>query len=269
PDAQLDELARDMETHGQRDPVEILDNGVIVDGHQRRRAALRLGWNELDVIVREDLAEAEDSAVEAEMIAANLHRRQLDVLAIARLYARLRQIARGWDSDDFVGEVKRDVRDRLAGRLGHRSGRTLDRYVKLLETPREVQDAVSRQELSMGAAIKVAKLSEDDRATIAAAIRQGQPAKEVIAAFFNARRSRPANPETQEFLAALASTVSEPSEAATPAAGNDEDLGALQDPVSNLEAVIDELIRAELPDERKIVALTEASACLEALLDSP
>jgi ParB-like chromosome segregation protein Spo0J len=41
--AELDALAADMTEHGQRDPVEILPDGTIAAGHQRVRAAKKLG----------------------------------------------------------------------------------------------------------------------------------------------------------------------------------------------------------------------------------
>jgi len=267
PDHELAELVEDLRVHGQRTPLEILDNGQIVDGHQRKLAAEVLGWETLAVVVRDDLTDANSNDIECAMIDANLHRRQLDVLAIARLYARMRQIARGWDSDEFFGAVKRDVRDLLAERLGGVSGRTLDRYVKLLETPREVQDAVRRQELPMGMALKVAKLSEDDKARIAAAIRGGQTAREVISAFFEARRARPTSRATQEFLAVLANTV--PASPETTTTNGSEDLGALQQPVEELDSVVSELLQAHLPDEQKVFALVEAKACIESAIDSP
>ena len=267
PDQELAEMVEDMRVHSQRAPLEIRPNGEIVDGHQRKRAAEVLGWETVAVVVRDDLAHANSDEIECEMIDANLHRRQLGVLEVARLYARLRQIARGWDADEFFGAVKQDVRDRLAKRLGNVSGRTLDRYLRLLLTPREVQDAVSRQELAMSAALRVAKLSADDKATIAAAIRGGQAAKDAVTTFFEARRSRTANTATHELLAALSSTVPASSEATTTATDDGEDLGVLQGPVDCLDSAIGDVIRAELPPKRKIEAFVQATACLEVLLD--
>jgi ParB-like chromosome segregation protein Spo0J len=77
PEAQFEELAADMEANGQRDPIQILPDGTIIDGHQRRRAAGTLGWTEVDVIVRDDLTDAPEEMVEQSMIDANLHRRQI------------------------------------------------------------------------------------------------------------------------------------------------------------------------------------------------
>lgn len=84
-DAQLDELAADMDANGQRDPIYILPDGTVLDGHQRRRAAQKLGWEEVDVVVRDDLASADAGTIETFMINCNLHRRQMDPLAVARV----------------------------------------------------------------------------------------------------------------------------------------------------------------------------------------
>lgn len=62
PDKELAALAADMKRRGQRDPVEILPDGTVIAGHQRVRAAERLGWKEIDVIVRTDLAGAGNAA---------------------------------------------------------------------------------------------------------------------------------------------------------------------------------------------------------------
>ena len=62
--AELAALAEDMETHGLRHPVEVLPDGTIVAGYQRVRAARRLGWREIDAVVRLDLAALGDAAAE-------------------------------------------------------------------------------------------------------------------------------------------------------------------------------------------------------------
>jgi len=143
----------------------------------------------------------------------------------------------------------------------------MDRWAQLLETPREVQVAVSTKDLAMGMTLKVARLSDDAKASIAAAIRQGQPAGDAIAACFERRRSSPASAETRELLAALAIAAAPPSEAATPPAENEEDLGVLRGPVEALNDAIGDVIRAELPPKQKIDAFVRATACLDSLRD--
>jgi ParB-like chromosome segregation protein Spo0J len=68
---------------GLDDPIEITPDNVIVDGHQRVRAALELGWTHIQVWVRDDLVD--QAAVDRRHIEANFNRRQLTGLDRARL----------------------------------------------------------------------------------------------------------------------------------------------------------------------------------------
>jgi ParB-like chromosome segregation protein Spo0J len=85
PEEEIRALAEDMARNGQRQPVEIRPDGTIIAGHQRVLAAKLLGWTEIDVIVRYDLEEQGDAAVEAYFVGDNLFRRQLSPLATSRL----------------------------------------------------------------------------------------------------------------------------------------------------------------------------------------
>lgn len=73
-------LARDLAENGQREPLEILPDGTIVSGHQRRIAMLDLGWKTAKVVVRRDLVAAGEPAIERRLIEANCSRRQLSKL---------------------------------------------------------------------------------------------------------------------------------------------------------------------------------------------
>src|SRR5262245_21002459 len=74
PDAELRALAEDMRANKQKDPVEILPGGIVLAGHQRIRAARLLGWTEVDVVIRYDLAEAGAAEQEKYFIGENLIR---------------------------------------------------------------------------------------------------------------------------------------------------------------------------------------------------
>lgn len=69
-EAQLEELAENIDKNGLDHPIEILPDGVIICGHQRRRAVARLGWETVPVIVRHDLANADPGEIEVRLIAA-------------------------------------------------------------------------------------------------------------------------------------------------------------------------------------------------------
>jgi ParB/RepB/Spo0J family partition protein len=180
PEHEIAELADDMQRNGQLMPIECLPDGkTIIAGHRRTAAARLLGWETLQVWVRDDLAD-DPAAVERRLIEDNLNRRQLGRLAKARLYKRLRELERGgWDGR-LPGEQGQDLRDRLGERLGV-SGRTLDRCRRIVErTPLEVQDAVDAGRLPLTLAGQVANLNQTLREKISNEIRQGGDPDEVV-----------------------------------------------------------------------------------------
>ena len=172
------ELVASMDVGGLRYPIEILPSGEIIDGHMRVRAARTLKWKTIQVLVRDDLEHADESVIQAAMIEVNLLRRQLGPLEIARLYRRLREIARGQRSRRLGERDRRDLRDKLADRIGRWSGRTLDRWERLLSLPGPVQDAVSSGRLDVRRALRV--VGHRNRREIAEKIAAGLPPKEVV-----------------------------------------------------------------------------------------
>jgi len=177
PDADLRQLADEMRREGLIDPVEILPDGMIISGHQRVRAAKLLGWKEVRCWVRHDLEKAGPDAVERRFIEANFNRRQLGPLDKARCYRRLKELERGGRCN---GTVKGDLRDYLAGQFGL-SGRSLDRWERLLDTPIEVQNVVSAKKLPLLVGGKVADLPKGVQQQIAAEIRNGAEPKKAVA----------------------------------------------------------------------------------------
>src|SRR4051812_42820141 len=76
----IEELAEDMRRRGLQRPIEVLPDGTVVTGHRRTWAAEVLGWEEIDAVVRDDLAALGEDAVEGWLIEDNLNRRGLSVL---------------------------------------------------------------------------------------------------------------------------------------------------------------------------------------------
>jgi ParB/RepB/Spo0J family partition protein len=177
--ADFESLVEDIRRNKLRHPIEILPCGTIVCGHQRVRAAAALGWTEIDAVV---LDETDPDEIERRLVEDNLSRRPLGLVGMARIYSALRATARERPS----GAMSGDLRDRVAGLMGTRSGRTLDRYVRLLDAPREVQDAVDARIISRATAERVLQLAESDRAELAAQIRAGEDVVTVIARFLRA-----------------------------------------------------------------------------------
>ena len=78
PDGEIDDHAKDMKLHGLQQPIEILPNRTIITGHQRVRAAKKLGWAVIDDIVHPiDIRNMDDEA-----LLAGLFVQQFDILPI-------------------------------------------------------------------------------------------------------------------------------------------------------------------------------------------
>jgi ParB/RepB/Spo0J family partition protein len=179
PEHEIQELADDLRRNGQLQPLEILPDGTIVAGHRRTEAAKLLGWDQVDVWVRHDLAD-DPVAVERRLIEDNLHRRQLGPMGKARCYLRLKELEGGDRGGRLPDHEWKDLRDRLGKRLGG-SGRNLDRYLRILNcTPQEVQDAVEAGRLPLTLAYQVVGLKVPQKELIARQIREGGNPKTVV-----------------------------------------------------------------------------------------
>jgi len=172
-EAEFEALVSDIHKNGLRQPPEIASDGTIIDGHQRIRAYVRLGKEEIEVFLREGLS---DDEIEERFLRGNYTRRQLDPLSKARVIQAIAELERRRPGSPGV-----ELRDRIAQQLGDAiSGRTVDRYLKLLELPLPIQEAVSRSALPMTHAIKVASLPTAKQEEIAVKLRQGGKARAVV-----------------------------------------------------------------------------------------
>lgn len=175
-------LAENMRKRGLRDPVEITPDGTVIAGHQRVRAAKRLGWKEIEVVVRHDLAAAGDSAIEEHFIEDNFVRRQLTPLARAKCIKRLMELEEGRSADRFGFTRKEELKARIASRMGL-SARSVSRYLLLMETPAAVQRLFDRGTIPLIAAGKIALLPKKVQAEIVRRIEAGEKPAAVIAQF--------------------------------------------------------------------------------------
>ena len=196
---ELGRLVDDLKQNGQRTPIEVDPDGRIIDGHQRARAALALGWKTIRVVVRYDLA-GDEAAIERRMILANMNRRQLDQLARVRIVRRRVELD---GPADAPGRDERDLRDRIGEMLGM-SGRNVQRYLNILGTSMAIQRAHTTGRLSLTQAARVARLDGDVRSRIDEAIRAGgDPAAIVAENLSSPDRVRPdADEAYASFLAA-------------------------------------------------------------------
>ncbi|WP_435010191.1 ParB/RepB/Spo0J family partition protein [Tundrisphaera lichenicola] len=189
-DGEIDRLAAEM-AHGQVDPIEITEDGEIIDGHQRVRAARKAGLTEIRVVVRRDLKGRQE--IDRRHIEANRGRRQLDSLDLARLAIRSLEIEKSLPPGGLRSWNGAEVRDRVGRAIGQ-SGRNARRYLNVLRAPMEVQRAVSEERLALTVAEKVHRLSPEVRTRIVKAIRAGKDPTGAVREHLPARRPRSTDP---------------------------------------------------------------------------
>jgi ParB family chromosome partitioning protein len=170
------ELAADIRANGLKEPIKILPDGTILSGHRRVLAAKSLGWTTIDVEVL-DLDRGEAEAV---LINENCLRRQLTDLQQVRCAKRRVELAKSGKCV-LPEECRGLTTCEQIGKLLGRCRRQANRYLRVLETPSEVQHAVDAGHLSMQDAGRVANLEKEKQRKIAAAIKkQGSAAAKAI-----------------------------------------------------------------------------------------
>ena len=132
-------------------------------------------------MIRKDLEQQGPAAVERRLVEDNFLRRQLGQLDKARCIEALYQLYVP-DADPLKRRPRPALRELIGKGLGI-SGRTVDRYLRVLETPLEVQAAFSEGKLSLVETGKVAGLSPDEQEQIAAQIVAGAEARSVVKSF--------------------------------------------------------------------------------------
>lgn len=180
PEAEFEAFVADVRQKGLRVPPEILPDGTIVTGHQRVRAARRLGWKEIEVVVRHDLAEAGAKAVLELFLADNLRRRQLGPLARARCIVQLIENEAGRPVKDLRWNEREAMKETIGKQLGI-STRSVRRYLLVLGAPASVQNAFDRGELTLAEAGKVALLDRAGRAEVDRRIAAGEAPRAAVA----------------------------------------------------------------------------------------
>lgn len=145
--ADLDSLAANILANGLLEKIEITPENVIVSGHRRLAALVRLElagnaqFEDVEVLVRYDLAAQGEDAVEHRLVEANLDRRHLTPIEFARTSKALLERC----SD---GKTKMNrLLESIARKFGV-SRITLERSWSLLDLPIELQRIVDRKELS-------------------------------------------------------------------------------------------------------------------------
>jgi len=197
-DVEQKALAADMQRNDLQHPIEITSDGTIIAGHQRVRAAKKLGWTEIEVIVRTDLESQGCDAIERRLIEDNLNRRHLDPLSVARCLKALDSLYKP-DPDPVKRQARPDLLDAICQQL-QMSPKNASRYLHLLKAPLAVQYAFSRGELPLVLACRVAGLSTEQQQQIAVRITAGEESGKLVKSFL--RQSRRRQPDaTDTYLA--------------------------------------------------------------------
>jgi ParB family transcriptional regulator, chromosome partitioning protein len=161
----LTELAASIKTLGLRQPVLVVPvsafraahavdlppqaRWVVLAGHRRRAACELAGVAEMPAWVRADLS-AEADAAET-FLAENVHRRGLSPLEEARAMALLVDL----------GFSQRQIAERGGFAQSHVSKR-----LSLLRLPQQVQDALSRAEITVADALAISAMPVDDQVAV-------------------------------------------------------------------------------------------------------
>jgi ParB-like chromosome segregation protein Spo0J len=210
-------LAEDLRQRGQQVPIIVMPDGnaaglppsTILDGHRRARLMLANGQTKAMVQIRHDLKDADAATVEAEFLKYNFTRRQLHPLDRARIAQRLfllerrRKTVRSLSSTEMPA-----MRDRVGQALGM-SGRNLDRYLRVLETPLPVQNAVRDRRMKLILGAKIALLPRTEQEEIAseiASITDPKQITEIVSRYLKLpddRRHRKANDAAHSIAVAL------------------------------------------------------------------
>lgn len=175
-DAELDKLAEDIKTHGQCEPI-LVWQGQIIDGRNRRRACALAGvpprGEELNNLGGQDPA--------AWVASRNIHRRHLRPAQRAMLLAALEGVRRAAAGRPAEPERAAHQPDMISGRSPDETTQaavTQDDLREIAQVPKRsqqranvvvqkgisaLQDMVSRNEVGLQLAERVARLPEGDQ----------------------------------------------------------------------------------------------------------
>lgn len=150
----VDGLAETIAEQGMLQPLGVVrlsdQQYRVVYGNRRRAAAVKLGLEKVPCI----LLNAEDSDLLLRQLIENVQRQELNDLEKARAFARLRARL----SEMHTANTEGDLDDAVGQAVGL-TGRTVRRYIGLLELPQEIQQLIRRGELNVTQAQHLRRIS--------------------------------------------------------------------------------------------------------------
>jgi len=148
-------LVADIASHGQREPILILD-GQVIDGRHRLRVCEQLG---ITPLVREVTADEGDPL--DLVISLNLHRRHLNESQRAMVAARLETLSHGQRADTLRDANLHVCSRSSAAQALSVSGRSVAHAAKVqTHGVQELVQAVDHGEISVSAAAQLSRLPE-------------------------------------------------------------------------------------------------------------
>ena len=152
-EAELDQLAASLQTHGLLQPPIVRQVGgryQLVYGERRFRAAMRAGWSEIPVHVRD----VDDRGMMEFAIVENVQRKDLNAIEKAAAFARYLEKYGG-------------THEELAQRLAlDRS--TVTNLLRLLDLPQPLQESVQKGTLTQGHVRALLPLDKHEQLEVAA-----------------------------------------------------------------------------------------------------
>ena len=146
--AEIASLAESLKTHQQLQPISVRRVGAkyqLISGERRLRATIQAGLT----TIRAEIREADDRLVAELAIIENLQRKDLNAIEKALSFKR------------YIQE-HRCTQEELANRLRiDRS--TVTNFMRLLELPKSILDAVQREQISAGHAKAILSLGTDEQ----------------------------------------------------------------------------------------------------------
>lgn len=159
-DSEIADLADDIVEHGQREPIIITRDNLILDGRNRYKACGIAG-----VAPTFDLYTGSDEDMASFVVSLNLKRRHLNETQRAMVAAKLANLPRGANQHSPIGETSQ----REAAELLNVGKRSVERAREVLdEGAPELVEAVQAGRVSVSAAADVASLPKLEQAEIVA-----------------------------------------------------------------------------------------------------
>jgi ParB family chromosome partitioning protein len=160
PTEELNQLVESLRNNGLMQPILVRRHGEghqILAGERRWRAARELGWSQIEAVV----VDADDRRMVQWALIENVQRQDLSPMDLAHAF---RQMSR-----DFGMK-----QEEIATEIGM-SRPSVANLLRLLDLPAEIQQAVAKGAITMGAARALLALPDDEtRKAVAARIERGE-----------------------------------------------------------------------------------------------